>query len=220
MIKLSQKAMRRWNKIPDNIKSRLLSNVYCSNCKDMVTIVNFKAEIMDNDLLLKGKCKTCNHNVARLIEAPEDTLINDEQELTFEQVDKLLDTQIAENEILIKLFDRYLTGQSLAPKTIKKHCENIDFFLNTYSIREEILKPEQAISLIDDYFDYFMPRKTQFGSVNDTKNQITSLKKFYKFLLELNRIKKSDYAEMLEMIKAYKDSWFAVYDDENIDDDW
>ena len=84
MIKLSQKAMRRWNKIPDNIKSRLLSNVYCSNCKGMVTIVNFKAEIMDNDLLLKGKCKTCNHNVARLIEAPEDSFIDDDEELSFE----------------------------------------------------------------------------------------------------------------------------------------
>lgn len=68
MIKLSQEAMRRWNEISDDIKPQLLSNVYCSKCKDTVTIINFNAEIMDNDLLLKGKCKTCNHNVARLIE--------------------------------------------------------------------------------------------------------------------------------------------------------
>ncbi len=51
-------------------------------------------------------------------------------------------------------------------------------------------------------------------------NQYCHLNKFYKFLLELNRINKSDYNEMLEMIKACKESWFAVYDDENIDDDW
>ena len=65
-----------------------------------------------------------------------------------------------------------------------------------------------------------MPRKTQFGSIYDTKNQITSLKKYYKFLLELNRISKSDYNDMLEMIKDNKQDWFAVYDDKNIEDDW
>ncbi len=220
MIKLSQEAMRRWNEIPDNIKPKLLSNVYCSKCKDMVTIINFQAEIMDNDLLLKGKCKTCNHNVARLIEAPEDTFTDDEPVLSFEQVDKLLDTQIAENEILINLFERYLTGQSLAPKTIKKHCDNIDFYINTYLLHDSIEKPEDNLNSIDIYFDYFMPRKTMFGSVNDTKNQITSLKKFYKFLLELNRINKNDYNNMLEMIKDNKRDWFAVYDDENIEEDW
>jgi len=220
MIKFSQEAMRRWSEIPDDVKPQLLSNVYCSKCKDTVVIINFKAEIMDNDLLLKGKCKTCNHNVARLIEGPEDDCFDDEQELTFEQVDKLIDNQMAENEILLNLFERYLTGQNLVKKTIKKHCDNIDFYINTYLLHDSVEKPEDNLNSIDMYFDYFLPRKTLFGSVNDTKNQIASLKKFYKFLLELNRIHKNDYNEMLEMIKACKDSWFAVYNDENINEDW
>jgi len=218
MIKLSQEAMRRWNQIPDDIKPKLLSNVYCSKCSDTTTIVNFEANMIDDDLILKGKCKKCNHNVARLIEPVED-IFSDEQELSFDQVDKLLDTQRAENEVLISLFERYLTGQSLTQKTVKKHCDNIDFYINTYLLHDSIEKPEDNINSIDMYFDYFMPSKTMLGSVNDTKNQITSLKKFYKFLLELNRISKSDYAEMLDMIKACKDSWFAVYDNESEDDD-
>ena len=108
----------------------------------------------------------------------------------------------------------------MAPKTVKKHCDNIDFYINTYLLHDKIEKPEDNLNSIDMYFDYFLPRKTQFGSIYDTKNQITSLKKFYKFLLELNRITKNDYNNMLEMIKDNKQDWFAVYDDENTEEDW
>ncbi len=69
MIKFDKKAMNRFNQIPDDIKSKLLSNVYCSKCADMVKIVNFEATTMDKDnLVLKGKCEKCSGKVARLIE--------------------------------------------------------------------------------------------------------------------------------------------------------
>jgi hypothetical protein len=221
MVKLNQKAMKRWNEIPDDIKSQLLSNVYCSKCNDTVKIVHFEANIINNDLILKGKCAVCDNNVARLIESTEDSIdYYDEPELTFEQVDKLLDAQIESNNILIYKFEKYLESQNLVKKTIKKHCDNIDFYINNFLLHDEIEKPEDNVNSINMYFDYFMPRKTTFGSVNDTKNQIASLKKFYKYLLELNRISKSDYNELLQIIKNNKEDWFTVYDDEFIDDDW
>ena len=68
MIKLSKEAMRRWNEIPTDIQPKLLSNVYCSKCKDMVEIVDFEATMDKDDLVLKGKCEKCSSNVARLIE--------------------------------------------------------------------------------------------------------------------------------------------------------
>lgn len=43
MIKFDKKAMNKFNQIPDNIKSKLLSNVYCSKCVCMVKIVDFEA---------------------------------------------------------------------------------------------------------------------------------------------------------------------------------
>lgn len=78
MIKITQEAMRRWKQIPDDVKPQLLSNVYCSKCKDTVKIVNFEASMMGNDLRLKGNCAVCDNNVARLIEAPDDEDIDDE----------------------------------------------------------------------------------------------------------------------------------------------
>ncbi|MDQ7060926.1 MAG: hypothetical protein Q9M43_07195 [Sulfurimonas sp.] len=68
MIKFDKKAMQKFNEIPDDMKSMLLSNVYCSNCKDMVKIVNFEATMDRDNLVLKGKCENCSGKVARLIE--------------------------------------------------------------------------------------------------------------------------------------------------------
>ena len=68
-MKFTKKAMQRFNEIPDDVKSKILHNVYCSKCKAMVKIVDFKASIIEyNDLLLEGKCENCSSPVRRLIE--------------------------------------------------------------------------------------------------------------------------------------------------------
>ena len=68
MIKFDRKAMQKFNQIPNDIKSKILSNVYCSKCKDTVKIVAFTVTVDSGDLVLKGKCENCVGDVARLIE--------------------------------------------------------------------------------------------------------------------------------------------------------
>lgn len=68
MIKFDKKAMQKFNQIPDDIKSKILSNVYCSNCKNVVKIVDFEASMDGGDLVLRGKCDNCSGKVVRLIE--------------------------------------------------------------------------------------------------------------------------------------------------------
>jgi hypothetical protein len=68
MTQFTPEAMQIFNKIPDDIKSKILSNVYCSKCKDSVKIVDFKGSIDSGDLILQGKCEVCSSKVARLIE--------------------------------------------------------------------------------------------------------------------------------------------------------
>jgi len=147
-------------------------------------------------------------------------MIDIDDNLTEEQIDKLMDEQVKQNNQLLKEFEQYLYSQNLAKKTVDKHIENIEFYINTYLLYTEVEKPEDNLNSIDMYFDYFLPNKTTFGSVADTKASIGSLKKFYKYLLELNRISKEDYKDMLQLIKENKEAWFAVYDDEFEDDDW
>ena len=68
MIKFDAKAMIKFNRISNDIKSKILSNVYCSKCADMVKIVDFEATADSDDLVLKGKCEKCSGKVTRLIE--------------------------------------------------------------------------------------------------------------------------------------------------------
>lgn len=53
---------------------RIEKNVFCGYCggDHITTIVNYRAYVLDNyDLLLKGKCKKCGHDVARVLETGE-----------------------------------------------------------------------------------------------------------------------------------------------------
>lgn len=53
---------------------KIEKNVFCGHCVEdhMTTIVNYRAYILSNfDLLLKGKCKKCGHDVGRVLETGE-----------------------------------------------------------------------------------------------------------------------------------------------------
>lgn len=66
--KTSFKALQIWSLIPENIRSTILSNVYCVNCKDMTTIIDYSIEESKPDIVLRGKCAVCNGEVARVVE--------------------------------------------------------------------------------------------------------------------------------------------------------
>lgn len=57
-----------WATIPSDTQKRLLSNVWCGQCRHEVTITNFSGTVKAGDLLLVGKCSECQGDVARLIE--------------------------------------------------------------------------------------------------------------------------------------------------------
>ena len=57
-----------WANIPSSDRRRLLSNVWCSNCRINVTIANFSGVVKDGNLLLVGLCSECRGDVARVIE--------------------------------------------------------------------------------------------------------------------------------------------------------
>ncbi len=62
-------AKKFWDSIPENIREELLENVWCSNCSEVTTIINFKGTIESGDLILRGECRRCGYKVARLVES-------------------------------------------------------------------------------------------------------------------------------------------------------
>jgi len=61
-------ARERWDSIPADIRQRLLSNVWCGQCRHETTITNFSGAIKSGDFLLVGQCAECRSDVARVIE--------------------------------------------------------------------------------------------------------------------------------------------------------
>ncbi len=54
--------------MPKDVRNGLLGNVWCGNCSDVTTITAFIVEEHNFGIVLKGKCKNCGNNVARVIE--------------------------------------------------------------------------------------------------------------------------------------------------------
>ena len=62
-------ARELWEKIPEQYRRKLLSNVWCGQCRHEVTITNFTGAVNKGDLLLVGLCGECRGDVARLIDS-------------------------------------------------------------------------------------------------------------------------------------------------------
>lgn len=58
----------QWKRIPEHIKQKILSNVWCSNCKDVVSVTDYQIENHQLGLIIRGKCSVCESEVARVVE--------------------------------------------------------------------------------------------------------------------------------------------------------
>ena len=60
-------AATRWNTLPENIRQKILNNVFCVNCFN-TTIVEYDIVEDDGFVVLKGKCKKCGAKVTRVVD--------------------------------------------------------------------------------------------------------------------------------------------------------
>ncbi|SEQ79410.1 hypothetical protein SAMN05216362_12742 [Piscibacillus halophilus] len=60
-------AEKKWRSLPKDLQKNLISNVFCFSCGE-TTIVDYSVRNDNLGILLEGKCKQCNANVARFIE--------------------------------------------------------------------------------------------------------------------------------------------------------
>lgn len=69
--KFTPEARKRWAKIPAEIQKELLDCVWCSQCKSGTPMQLREGKMERRSLILRGTCKKCGGEVARVIE-PED----------------------------------------------------------------------------------------------------------------------------------------------------
>lgn len=110
-----------------------------------------------------------------------------------------------ENAELLELFETDLAG--LSEKTIHRHLRNVDFYINTYLLREGVLSFKDGIEYIDSYLGDFFIRRCMWSTPGSIKSTATSIKKFYKCMLDHKKIEKDQYQLRCETIKENMEQW-------------
>lgn len=122
---------------------------------------------------------------------------------------------LQQNSSYLNLFEADLHG--LAHKTIKRHLQNMDFFLNTYLLFDEAhpLNMEEGVNSIDDFLGYFLENKTCFAD-SSKRSFVTSLRKFYKSMAAHGKITPEQYEDVAESLRdggtEYKEMLEELYE--------
>jgi intergrase/recombinase len=125
------------------------------------------------------------------------------------------------NEKLLEDFENWLRKSNLADKTIRKHAENIDFYINEYLLYEDAIEPQEGIFSVGMFLGYWFIKKATWASESSIKSNAASLKKFYVYLSERGIVDKEDLDSLKETIKEEMPERLATlgrYDDPSITD--
>ena len=126
-----------------------------------------------------------------------------------------------QNEALLNEFASWLRKLNLKDKTIDKHVDNIDFYINEYLLYEEPTEAKNGVYRASMFLGYWFIKKAIWSSPAQVKSNAASLKKFYTFMLEKGLIDKEDLENLKETIKEEMPEWLATmgrYDDLSITD--
>lgn len=141
--------------------------------------------------------------------------------MDYEEYERQVAEITKDNNEYLKMFEQALTNQKLSPKTIKKHVSNMDLYLNDYLSYEEPTRMQEGCEAMYSFFTWFYPRKCLFSSKAGAKEMMSSLKKFYKLMLDKGLIEKDDYESMIDDWKESKEEYLSFYDDyDDMDDFW
>ena len=125
------------------------------------------------------------------------------------------------NETLLADFGNWLEKSNLSDKTINKHVENVDFYINEFLLYEDAIEAQDGVGSLDMYLGYWFIKKAMWASKAAIKSNAASLKKFYTFLYERGMVSKEDLDDLKETIKIEMPEWLDTvdrYDDDSITD--
>ncbi|MDO4293516.1 MAG: hypothetical protein Q4C65_09865 [Eubacteriales bacterium] len=136
--------------------------------------------------------------------------------MDFDDHSKTYDEIRTKNDEYLELFEQDLIAKEQKGITIKRHLSNVDFYINTFLLNEEPLTIEYGVSMIDSFLGEFFIRKCMWSTPKSIKSMATSIKKFYKCMMEHGIVSKEDYAFLCNEIKNGMETWqtdCAIYND-------
>jgi len=125
------------------------------------------------------------------------------------------------NSKLLEDFETWLATKKLSPKTVEKHSSNVDFYINEFLLYEDAIEAKNGVGSVSMFLGYWFIRKAMWASQSSIKENASSLKKFYQYMLEKGFIEQQDLDELKLTIKEEMPEWLATvrrYDDPDIED--
>ena len=134
--------------------------------------------------------------------------------------EKIVKENEKRNAKFISEFEKMLKRQKLSEKTIRKHLQNVDLFLNDYLNYYYNIKMEDGTIDVDIFLSDWYIEKCLFASKTSLQEEAASLKKFYKYMSELGYVKKDDYEFLAKLIKDNMDYYLEKLEEfDNYDED-
>ncbi len=125
------------------------------------------------------------------------------------------------NQPILEGFGVWLEKSGLTKKTVKRHCENIDFFAEYLIYYEPLSSLDEADN--SDVYMFLMnwyPRKAMWASEAHTKSYMATFRKFFVYLNECKQIEQSVVDEVKGTLKENKESFLEAVAFEDDDYEW
>lgn len=127
--------------------------------------------------------------------------------------DKKIEENIKRNEKFINEFEKWLNEKGFVTKTIRKHLNNVDLYINDYLNYYDITKAEEGMNYVHLFLDSWFIEKCLWASRNSLKETAASIKKFYQYMCENNYVSLEDYKDMCIFIKETIDEFLEKVDE-------
>lgn len=119
-------------------------------------------------------------------------------EYTLEEYEKKCEEIRRTNNEYLKMFEEDMSG--LSAKTIRRHLNNADFFINGYLLLYEPLTIEEGLSRVGSFLDDYYLRKCA-GTEGTRKEMAASIKKFYRCMKDYGKISETSFDILCDGIK-------------------
>ena len=113
------------------------------------------------------------------------------------------------NKGYLSIYEKYLIDHGLSTRTVSRHMNNLDYYLNDYLLRDDALSMEDGIEKIDDYFSHFFIRQPNGATPGTIKSTSDSIRKFYQCMVVNNKIDKDGFICVCKTIKDSLPGWQA-----------
>lgn len=121
---------------------------------------------------------------------------------------------------LLGEFRIWLASAGKTQAVIRKHCINLDFYLNHFLLYDDTLRAADGVLEVGNFLGYWFIRKAMWASQASIKSNATSLKEFYAFMVRKGLVEQKELNALKKQIKEEMPDWLLSlgrYNDPEVD---